>query len=53
MTAALPFSLSAIEEPGRTQASIAEGSKLYGAECAACPGLDGRTPTDDERISPL
>jgi mono/diheme cytochrome c family protein len=31
------------------QASIAEGEKLYGAECAACHGLEGSSPTDAGR----
>ena len=32
-----------------TQASVAEGDKLYGVECAACHGMEGSTPTDAER----
>ncbi len=35
--------------PADVPASIAEGKKLYGAECAACHALDGRTPTDTGR----
>src|SRR5260370_29239120 len=31
--------------PATTPASVAEGRKLYGAECAVCHGLDERTPT--------
>ena len=31
------------------QTSIAAGDKLYGAECAMCHGLNGRTPTDTGR----
>ncbi len=33
----------------RSPVTIAEGDKLYGAECAACHGLDGSTPTDAGR----
>ena len=36
-------------EPASTPASIAAGEKLYGAECALCHGLNGRTPTDTGR----
>lgn len=36
-------------EPARTQASITAGNTLYGAECAACHGLDGHTLTDTGR----
>ena len=36
-------------EPASTTASIAAGEKLYGAECAMCHGLNGRTPTDAGR----
>ena len=35
--------------PASTPASIAAGEKLYGAECASCHGLNGRTPTDAGR----
>src|ERR1700726_4883347 len=37
--------------PGPTDlpASIEEGDKLFGTECAACHGLDGHTPTDAGR----
>jgi len=35
--------------PVTTPASIAAGEKLYGAECATCHGLNGRTPTDAGR----
>ena len=31
------------------QASIEEGDKLFGTECAACHGLDGHKPTDAGR----
>ena len=70
------FSLTALDDPGRTEtylatkvkhmlvsrdsrgvpqgpastaASSAAGEKLYGAECAMCHGLNGRTPTDNGR----
>jgi len=36
-------------EPASTGASVAAGEKLYGAECASCHGLNGRTPTDAGR----
>ena len=36
-------------EPASTPASMAAGEKLYGAECAMCDGLNGRTPTDAGR----
>ena len=36
-------------EPANLQASIAEGDKLFGTECAACHGLDGHSPTDAGR----
>lgn len=36
-------------EPAATPASIAAGEKLYGAECASCHGLNGRTPTETGR----
>ena len=32
--------------PTDLQASIEEGDKLYGIECAMCHGADGHTPTD-------
>lgn len=35
--------------PTDLQASVAEGDKLYGTECAACHGLNGHTPTDAGR----
>ena len=35
--------------PGDLRSSIEEGDKLFGSECAACHGLDGRTPTDAGR----
>jgi len=35
--------------PTDLQASIEEGDKLFGTECAACHGLDGHTPTDAGR----
>lgn len=35
--------------PANKQASIEEGDKLFGAECAACHGLNGKTPTDAGR----
>lgn len=31
------------------EASVADGDKLYGVECAACHGMDGHTPTDAGR----
>jgi mono/diheme cytochrome c family protein len=31
------------------KASIEEGEKLFGTECAACHGLDGNNPTDAGR----
>ena len=36
-------------EPTDVQASIAEGDKLYGTECGACHGLNGRKATDAGR----
>ena len=36
-------------EPASTPAGIAAGEKLFGAECASCHGLNGRTPTDTGR----
>ena len=36
-------------EPASTLAGVAAGEKLYGAECAMCHGLNGRTPTDAGR----
>ena len=36
-------------EPTNLQASIEEGDKLYGTECAECHGLDGHKPTDAGR----
>ena len=35
--------------PTNLQASIEEGDKVYGTDCAACHGLDGHTPTDTGR----
>jgi len=37
------------EPPGNLPASIEEGDKLFGTECAACHGLDGRKLTDAGR----
>ena len=36
-------------EPAASPANIAEGEKLFGAECAMCHGLDGAKPTDTGR----
>src|SRR5579864_8144882 len=33
----------------KTPVSVAEGDKLYGAECAMCHGMNARTPTDTGR----
>jgi mono/diheme cytochrome c family protein len=35
--------------PTNLQASIEEGDKLFGTECAMCHGLDGHQPTDTGR----
>ena len=35
--------------PQKTPASVGEGEKLYGTECAACHGMNGRVPTDAGR----
>ena len=35
--------------PLDVKASIEEGDKLFGSECAACHGLDGHKPTDAGR----
>jgi mono/diheme cytochrome c family protein len=35
--------------PTNLQASIEEGDKLYGTDCAMCHGSDGHTPTDTGR----
>ncbi len=35
--------------PTNLPASVEAGDNLYGTECAACHGLDGRTPTDAGR----
>ncbi len=35
--------------PVNLAASIEEGDKLYGTDCAACHGLDGHKPTDPGR----
>jgi mono/diheme cytochrome c family protein len=36
-------------ETSNNPGSVAEGDKLYGAECAMCHGMNGRTPTDAGR----
>lgn len=38
-------SRSVPQGPAHTAAGIAEGDKLYGAECSMCHGMDARTPT--------
>jgi mono/diheme cytochrome c family protein len=35
--------------PPNLAASVKEGDKLYGTECADCHGLDGKSPTDPGR----
>jgi mono/diheme cytochrome c family protein len=35
--------------PTNLEASIEEGGKLFGTECAMCHGLDGHTPSDAGR----
>lgn len=35
--------------PTNLQASIEEGDKLFGTECASCHGIDGHKPTDTGR----
>lgn len=35
--------------PADRQSSVEEGEKLFGAECAACHGMDGKNPTDAGR----
>jgi mono/diheme cytochrome c family protein len=35
--------------PANLQASVEEGDKLYGTDCAMCHGSDGHTPTDNGR----
>jgi mono/diheme cytochrome c family protein len=35
--------------PSNVKASIEDGEKLFGTECAACHGLDGYKPTDAGR----
>jgi mono/diheme cytochrome c family protein len=35
--------------PRDMKAGLEEGDNLYGAECAACHGLDGHSPTDAGR----
>jgi len=35
--------------PANRQASIEEGDKLFGLECADCHGNDGHSPTDEGR----
>jgi len=37
------------QAPSNLKASIEEGDKLFGTECAACHGLDGHNPTDAGR----
>jgi len=37
------------QAPSNLKASIEEGDKLFGTECAACHGLDGHKPTDAGR----
>lgn len=37
------------KEPANTPASVAEGDRLYGGECAMCHGISARTPTDAGR----
>jgi mono/diheme cytochrome c family protein len=37
------------KEPANTLASVAEGDRLYGSECAMCHGMSARTPTDAGR----
>ena len=37
------------DEPPNSPLSVAEGDKRYGAECAMCHGMNGRTPTDAGR----
>jgi mono/diheme cytochrome c family protein len=36
-------------ETSNTPGSVADGDKLYGAECAMCHGMNARTPTDAGR----
>ncbi|MGE5324929.1 MAG: c-type cytochrome [Actinomycetota bacterium] len=36
-------------EPADSPESVAEGDKLYGAECAMCHGMSAHTPTDAGR----
>jgi mono/diheme cytochrome c family protein len=35
--------------PADWQASVDQGDKLFGVDCANCHGLDGHTPTDEGR----
>lgn len=35
--------------PSDVKASIQEGEKLFGTDCAVCHGLDGKSPTDAGR----
>lgn len=35
--------------PSHRQASVDEGDKLFGVECADCHGNDGHSPTDEGR----
>lgn len=37
------------QPPADRKASIEQGDKLFGTECADCHGLDGKTPTDEGR----
>lgn len=37
------------DEPPRTQASLIEGDKRYGAECAMCHGMNGHVPSETGR----
>src|SRR5438105_1699562 len=37
------------QAPSNLQASIEEGDKLFGTECAACHGMEGNKPTDAGR----
>ncbi len=41
--------LSAVMPPTDRQASIKEGDRLFGTECAACHGASGHNPTDGGR----
>src|ERR1051326_6101297 len=37
------------DEPPRTEASLLEGDKRYGAECAMCHGMNGHVPSETGR----